>query len=427
MRFSTHELTSGVRLHLFETDKFNTVTCKMFIQQELARETASATALLPMLLRRGSNKFPTSRQLAAELESLYGASFGADIAKVGERQIIDIYFDMVDPTLLPEGVEMARQGFQTFWDIVTDPVLDGAGFRAEYFTQEQTALRREVEGLVNDKRAYANYRAIAEMCEDEPFGTFKYGDVESIALLDPEQTYRYYQEILANNPIDIFVVSRKVAPILSIFEDFSLERGEQKPLKPTVHKEIFAHREVQEAKNVQQAILFMGYRTKTTYLDENYYSLVVCNGILGAFPHSKLFVNVREKASLAYYVGSSLEGSKGLVTINAGIDRSCYEQAVQIIREQVEELQQGNISDEELAKTKKALANSIMAMADNPSAIIDRNIIGIIHGKQRSVPEVISLVEGVTKEDVQQAASTFELDTVYFLRGPEKEGTNGRL
>ena len=145
-----------------ETDKFNTVTCKLFVQQNLASETAAATALIPAILKRGSQKFPSTRQIARELEYLHAASFSADVLKIGERQLLEFYFDMIDPTLLPDGDENWKRGLATFWDIAFHPVTqDGA-------LSQNTLIRKaeppaEVEGLINDKRGYALARAVELM------------------------------------------------------------------------------------------------------------------------------------------------------------------------------------------------------------------------------------------------------------------------
>jgi predicted Zn-dependent peptidase len=168
----------------------------------------------------------------------------------------------------------------------------------------------------------------------------------------------------------------------------------------------------------------MGYRTNLNYLDEDYYSLLVGNGILGGFSHSKLFLNVRERASLAYYVGSSIEGSKGLLTISAGISGAKQEQAVQIIKEQVQEMQAGRISSKELDQTKRGLISSINGMNDNPSGLIDRNIIGIVHNELRTIDEVVQAISEVNLDSVVKAMEKVQLDTVYILRSNPQEGAD---
>ncbi|MGB4266981.1 MAG: hypothetical protein WBK00_08165, partial [Limnochordia bacterium] len=98
-----------------------------------------------------------------------------------------------------------------------------------------------------------------------------------------------------------------------------------------------------------------------------------------------------------------------------------YGQAVEIVRRQVAELQDGVITDEELTRTKIGLISGIKKMLDNPAAVIDRNLIGIVHHELRSPQTVLESIAAVTKEQVRKAAQGLRLDTIYCLSGPKGE------
>lgn len=428
MNFVQCNLGAGVRLHLCETDKFKSLTCKMFIQQDLEEKSATSTALIPLLLQRGSRQFPSTLQIARELEYLYAAELGADVLKLGERQILEFHFQMVDPALLPDSERHLERGLRTFWGIVTEPAGNNGRFEKAYFTQEKRTLGRELEGLINNKRAYAMARFVALMCRDEPFGIHKYGDLASLEKLENEQVYQHYRNLSRSHPLDIFLVGTNLDVIANLLAQLITERRETVTLSLPKKVSVERPRLYAEEADLQQAVLVLGYRTNRSFLDEGYYALLVGNGILGGFPHSKLFVNVREKASLAYYVGSSVEGSKGLLTISAQIDWDEREQALTIIKHQVEQLQQGDISSEELEQTKLGLVNAMISMGDHPAGMIDRNLIGIVHGEMRSIESVTEAIRAVQLRDVVRAMHNLVLDTIYIL-GPEREagesdGTN---
>src|SRR5690606_37284817 len=109
---------------------------------------------------------------------------------------------------------------------------------------------------------------------------------------------------------------------------------------------------VEEALDVSQGKLNIGLALPVLASDDDYPAALVYNGILGGFPHSKLFVNVREKASLAYYASSRYDGWKGYAMIQSGIDVRNRDKALSIIEEQLAELAGGRITDAELAQTK---------------------------------------------------------------------------
>src|SRR5690625_2130730 len=118
-------------------------------------------------------------------------------------------------------------------------------------------------------------------------------------------------------------------------------------------KEIVAPQKIVEKDSIHQAKLHIGYRTFCTYKDDQYAALQVFNGLYGGFPSSKLFLNVREKHSLAYYVGSRIESHIGLLIVYSGVETEEYERTCSIIQEQLDALRQGQFTEEELAEIKK--------------------------------------------------------------------------
>jgi predicted Zn-dependent peptidase len=178
----------------------------------------------------------------------------------------------------------------------------------------------------------------------------------------------------------------------------------------------------EEALPINQGKLTLGYRTNTSYQDDDYFSLLLYNGILGAFPHSKLFQNVREKASLAYYAFSRLEKHKGIQLIGSGIEIENYQQALEIIQEQVELIKQGNISREEMENTKRGLINQYKILGDSPYSLVNFFLDGVIGGREEGIDYFINKIEGIKKDDVVEASNKVFLDTIYFLRSSDGEG-----
>lgn len=424
MNFTQHSLGQGVRLFLCETDKFKSLTCKAFIQQDLKTKEATSTALLPLLLRRGSLKLPSTLHIARELEDLYAAEFGSDVLKIGERQILEFYFQMVDPALLPQGKKHLERGLGVFWEIATQPLGPGDRFMDSYFEQEKHTLEQDLKGLVNDKRSYALARSMALMCGREPFGIYKYGDLETLQSLENEDVYGHYRMLRSRYPLDIFLVGPNLQEVADHLASLISARDQLAELQEPQKVEVAKPRFFEETMEVQQAVVVMSYRTNCSYRDADYYSLLVGNGILGGFAHSKLFMNVREKAGLAYYVGSGIEGSKGILTISAGISDENTEQALEIIRTQVGSVQAGQISPEELEQTKRGLISAMTSMNDSPSGVIDRNLIGIVQDQMRTIDEVVETIRLVQHDDVVRAMGRIDLDTIYILRSPDQEGAN---
>lgn len=170
-----------------------------------------------------------------------------------------------------------------------------------------------------------------------------------------------------------------------------------------------------------QGKLTLGFRTNVDPRSEDFYALAVCNGIFGAGAHSKLFQNVREKNSLAYYAASRLERMKGLLIAYSGIEIENRERAQDLILKQLAAIQAGNITPEEFDATIKMFENSFYSYKDTIFSIMDFHIGQNLLDKNLEIDDFIDKIRAVRLEDVVRVSRGIVLDTVYFLTGSEKK------
>lgn len=417
-KFTKNRLKNGINLFIHPTVKFKTILVQLIFHRQLREDDVTESSLLPSVLQRGSVAYPTRMQLAHRMEELYGTEMMADVTKKGERQLVTFTLDLVDDQYLPGESRLLANALQVLSDVVTNPLLDGESFQANVVSQEKEQHERVIKGLINDKIAYSVERCLRHMCQDEPFGVFKYGTVERLQQIDGPGLYRYYRSFLTESPVDLHIIGDVDADaVTSLVEDiFDFERKQETTIPQTeIRRQAGDVRYLQDEMDVNQGKLVLGFRTGLTYADDDYFSLLVYNGILGSFPHSKLFQNVREKASLAYYAYSRLEKHKGLMIISSGIEVNNYEQALEIINRQVADMEKGDFSEEDLENTKHGLRNQFLVEEDNPGLVINRALDGMLAGREDSTADILRRLDTVTKEDVANVAAQVNLDTVYFL------------
>ena len=416
-------IPAQIDVYVIPTKKFKTVLVTVLTRQLLSRELASKTALLPSVMERGSRDYPTYRDLMIRLEELYGSGFSSDVLKKGEKQVLSFSLEVINDLYAP-GKNLLRQGISMLRSVINHPLLDNGGFKQDYVEQEKEQLAKEIKGLINDKVNYALERCIQEMCDQEPFGVFKYGSTEALEQITPEVLYTYYQQLMAENPLDIYIIG-DVDPedAFKLVEDaFGRENGKGRREMPPdqvqyVPREIRFHK---EKLPVNQGKLTLGYRTNTSYGDDDYAALLFYNGVLGGFPHSKLFQNVREKASLAYYAVSRLEKHKGIQLIGSGIELQNYDRALEIITEQVDQIKKGEITHEEMENTRRGLINQYKVVADSPYSMLSLSLDELLGGREEGVDYYIRKLEEVGVDAVVTAANKVHLDTVYFLHAAEE-------
>ena len=359
---------NDISVYQVKSDKFKTNSINIFFIGNLSRENATKNALLPAVLRRGCQRFPTSQNIALYLEELYGASFDCGVAKKGECHILQFYIDHISDKYAHKDADLFEKSFDLLYEIIMAPVLEDGIFKEEYIEREKENLKNLIESRVNDKLSYSVERCFEEMCKDEPFGIYEYGTVGDLAAINSRNLYEYYTYLLQNLPMQIFISGDiEEDKIKWVVERLSqIKRGQVKNIAVgAVRQQSGEVRNVIEKMNINQGKLSLGFRTNTSPDEEDYYKLMVYNGILGGGVHSKLFQNVREKESLAYYVFSRMEKFKGLMIISGGIEIKNKDKALEIILRQMDEIKEGNISDYEYASTLKTIETGIKSLRDS--------------------------------------------------------------
>ncbi|PGA29336.1 peptidase M16 [Bacillus thuringiensis] len=421
MEQQLHEL-DGLRVHIIQTDKYKTNTFVFRFKAPLNEETVTERALLPYVLQSATEKLPSVIRLRQYLEELYGSSLAVDVSKKGEDHIISIYVDIANEVYLHDAPPLFEKALSMLSDIVLHPATEGNGFLSSIVESEKRALLQRIEATYDDKMRYANERLIEEMCKVEPYRLSANGKKESVMSITNESLYQYYQKVLAEDEMDLYIIgdiSENAVDLVRKY--FSISARPVRERNVLLHRRNNEEKEVVEKQELKQSKLHIGYRTFVTYKDEDYFALQLFNGLFGGFSHSKLFVNVREKNSLAYYAASRFESHKGLLFVMSGIEAKNYEKAVEIIKEQMLAMQNGEFSEEEIHQTKSVIQNQILEAIDTPRGFVEMLYHGIISDRTRPVEEWLTGIESVTKEEIVKVAKNIELDTIYFLQGTEGE------
>ncbi len=419
-----HGSAGRLRIHVLPTKRFKTFAISLYVGIPLSEETVTSTALTPFVLRRGTESYPETTQFRERLEHLYGAGFGFDVYKRGDNQIVQFRMDTINDTFVQSQESLLESSFAFLGEVVTSPVLEEGHFKSSYVKAEKENVRKKMESIVNDKIRYAAERCMEEMCRNEPYRLHPLGQRKDLDHITAESLYKSYLNWLNESSMDLYVVGDTTLQEVQKLVEQHFHLNSTQPIayqtKPST-REVSEVRTIVEKLDVNQGKLNMGLRTSITYGDDDYASALMYNGILGGYPHSKLFLNVREKESLAYYASSRYDGHKGIGTIQSGIEVQNYEKAVKIIENQIEEMRTGKITELEMSQTKAMIRNLLREMDDSAFEMISFDFNGQLSGKERTVEQLVQQIENISVEDVRAAASTFELDTIYFLRGLKEE------
>ncbi|MGD6847639.1 EF-P 5-aminopentanol modification-associated protein YfmF [Rossellomorea aquimaris] len=411
----------GYTLHIVQTDKYKTNSLILKMKAPLDQETVTLRGLLPHVMQSSTKTYPSTTELRSYLDELYGANFFTDLGKKGEYHVVSMSVEIANEKFLRDSEPLLQKGIEFLADVLQNPHIENNEFDKKTVEKEKRNQKVRIQAVYDDKMRYANSRLVEEMCKGERFALHVNGISEEVESITAKSLYEYYQKVMNEDQFDLYVIGDVDVAEVEKLCDQLLQLKERTPLE--VDSSVVEQKErenvVKEKQDVKQGKLNIGYRTHTQYGDDDYFALQVFNGIFGGFSHSKLFINVREKASLAYYAASRLESHKGLLMVMSGIEFEKYDQAVGIINDQLQAMKDGDFTDGEIEQTKAVIRNQLLETIDTSRGLVEVLYHNAVAHEEIDLKHWLEEIEKTTKEDIVKAANKVELDTIYFLTGME--------
>ena len=419
MQATRVQLADGVYLTYLPARKFKTSLLSAQFVTPLRQETASAWALLPAVLRRGTVRYPDLETLSAQLDRLYGASVEYTIRKKGENQCVGFVASFIDDSFAPGGAKLLEPAADLVGELICDPVTERGRFVGAYFDSEKTNLIDAIRSQINDKRDYAAARLLQEMCAGEPYGVSRLGDEKTAEKLQMKKLYAQYGELISTARLELFYIGsaqleRVRRALANAFATLPRD-GIRDIAAAAPHPARAEVRTITEELDVTQGKLCMGF----TCGSSDHTALLLGNTLFGGSSNSKLFLNVREKLSLCYYASSAYHRQKGLITVSSGIEFADYQRAYDEILRQLEAVQKGRLEDWEMGGARSTLLNAYASMGDSQGKLENFYLGQAATGQTESPEDLAAQLRDVTDERVFRAMETVGLDTVYFLKGKE--------
>lgn len=420
MSYKTKEIKQSVKLHCIGTEKFKTNLIAVFLTVPLNRETVTYNAIIPAVLRRGTNNLKTQEEISIELENMYGATFDCGIEKTGDNQILKFYLEMVNDEFLDTKDNLTK-GINLLLDIIFNPLIENGKFNEEYLKTEKENMKQIIEAKIDNKDRYAFERCIEEMYKNKIYGLYKYGYVEDLEKMNGQNLYEHYRKLIDTAKIDIFVSG-------NVDDEKTIEIAEKNENIRKLQERIDIHiidsekllnqekeKTVEEKMDVTQGKLVIGTDVN---LDEpnSKYKISLYNVILGEGATSKLFQNVRERESLAYTARSNYLKLKGNIYIRCGIEIQNYEKAVEVIKEQLDAMKNGDFTDEDIENAKKYVVAGLRTTKEEQDAELMYYLGQELSDEFTTFEEYEQKIKKVTREDIQKVAQNVKINTIYFLR-----------
>ena len=413
------EIIKGVHLHFIQSEKFKTNKIKVRFSAPMSEKTIAGRVLTASMLETSNALYPTSQAFREKLANLYGANYSTSLSRRGLVHYLDINLSFVRDQFLSRKNMLADEMLDFLKASLFFPLSNGKAFDTKTFEIEKRNVLTDLEAEI-ENHFYHAHRELNNLFYDLP--EMRIPRVATIELVEKETaetSFAAFQQMLNQDQIDFFFIGdfNEIA-VREKIQEFQFSEREQ-PLQLS-YQQNYSNitREKLEQRDVHQSIVELAYHFSSQYGDRSHLPLIVLNGLLGGFAHSKLFVNVREKESLAYTISSSFDIFSGLMRIYAGIDRANRTKTIALINRQILDLKRGHFTDEELEQTKNMLKNSILLAQDRQNTLIERAYMSSVLGKKfLSLEAWLKALENVSKADLIEAAQQLKLQAIYFMEG----------
>ena len=412
-------IKNGVDIHIVNAEKFKTNLLSVYFTIPYKRDTVTYAALLPSVLTRGSVDFPTLKDMSRHLDDLYSASLSYGVREKGELEVMYFTAEYISDNFINENLTDKIADFLK--SLILNPLVKDNAFNEAFVKSEKNNLENSIKGLINDKKEYAETKCREAMFGKNGCGMPEVGYEEDLKDITPQNLYDFYLNVINNSKIDIFISgtvnSDAENTVKSRLANAFVEREVSYKSSGIAEYKTRDMQNVIENADVVQSKLCIGLICGTEPVSDDFYALVLANCIFGASPFSKLFNNVREKLSLAYYAFSRLTRIKSYMLISAGIQTENYQKAYDEIMVQYNKMIVGDIEDFEIEAAKNYLANAYHSLTDSLSGMEDYLLSQIILGTDETIDEFLNKLMAVKKDEIIKVMKKIKFDTVYFLKG----------
>ena len=412
------KIADGVYFSSITDKRYKKNLISVAFSTQLSEDTATENVIVPVLLTKCNSKLPTYKAFNNKMSRLYASGIGGTAGRQYDLQTISFGAYYLDDIYALSGEKMTGIMTDILIDCLTSPVTENGVFSEKFVELEKKTVIDNIETAINDKRSYAIERAMKTICKGEPASVCSYGTVEKAKLITSDSAYKAYRRMLETMPCEIICtgcsdfdgVAEKFAAAFEKIGRHDIENTTiaLSPVKTQTE-------EVTERLTVNQSKLVLGFKSHS---DDNA-ALVLLQKIFGGTTSSKLFRNVREKMSLCYYCSAARNDLKGIMLVNSGVENENIEKTKEAVIDQLEEIKNGNFTNEDINFAEMAIKNDFKSVADSAGNVSNWYFDCIRKNDIVTPEEKLGRYLGVSKERIIAAAKSMVLDSVYVLTGNE--------
>lgn len=417
------ELTTGVHFNFEKQNKFKNVAISIDFIEPLANDNSVERTMVAEMMENYSTKYNSKLKVARKLAELYGARFGTNLFKVGDVVALRVGITFINEHFLNDNINLVNQICDFLQEMIFHPYLIDESYPTGPFELQRNNLVDYLNNLNDNKKYYAARQTKKLYFADDPQNAkLIFGDVADLATVTPQQAADYYHKMIKQNEIYISVQGDlNQQQLTNLKQHFQFTPRPNLMVKMKTNAANRPLRQQTELAVQKQSQLDLMYDFPVNLKSDDYYAALVMNALLGGSATSLMFLNIRERESLAYYISSSYNSTMGFFMIQSGIDGNNAEKVQAMIQQQINNLIEGNYAESLLNKVKTSLISGYLTNFDSERKSLNDLFIKALINQPVSKNEWISNVKAIDKADIAAVARKLVLKSVFLLKGENDE------
>ena len=406
-------------LYYYKTDKFKTINLTTLLINDIVEENITLDNFISSFVLNTSKKYNNELLMNKKYMDLYNPSFSVyDVYR-------DLHYKFFDITFLSEKY-LEEDNDKKVIDFYFDTIFNINATNNKLDKKETSLIKEQMKTEYKldeeDPSEQAYYNSFKLISDDLPIKINPKGNRKDLKKINFKDAYKYYMDEIKSGKVLVFLTGNIDERLIKIIDN---------NLSNNIYKnnyDIKTSYDVSCVRNItnkideskfNESILYLIYKIPNITKREREVILPLFNNILGG-PSSRLFNNIREKNSLAYYAYSNYIKHFGILYMYAGISPNNYEKTIKLMEETLLSIKNGNILEKEIRDSKKSITSVLIKNEDNIYSIVNDMVTSVLFDKI-SLEEYKKEIVKVTKEELIDLSKKLELDVVYLLKGVNHE------
>jgi predicted Zn-dependent peptidase len=390
--FTKTELPNGLRVITHPMPGAKSVAVMVMLAAGSRYETKQTNGIAHFtehMFFKGTEKRPTAKDISSEVDGI-GGEFNAFTGK----EYTGYY------------IKCAAEHRLLALDVLSDQLL-ASRFDPEEIEREKGVIIEELNMYVDTPRDHVDSVYETLLFGDQPLGWDIIGTKETVRAASRDTFLGYLDDWYTPRRMVVGAAGAVNGDFVAeVQEKFGHIEDRQSGDMEAVEFVQTEPRVLLETRDSDQAHLRLGVRGIQTSSPDRY-AMQVLTAVLGGGMSSRLFIEVRERLGLCYYVYGYHQGyhDTGTLFAQAGVDTERIDQAVATIVAQFHGMAAAPVGEDELRRCKNYLKGRMVLQLEDPKGLL---MFGLrreaLENQVAEIDEVLNGIEAVTAEDIQRLA-----------------------